>query len=41
MSLFGSLGLARAGLKTFIASLNLSIFNLNNHGVLMLSNMEF
>ena len=41
MSLFGSLGLARAGLKTFIASLNFSIFNLNIHGALMLSNMGF
>jgi hypothetical protein len=41
MSLFGSLGLARAGLKTFIASLNFSIFNLNIRGALMLSNMGF
>ena len=41
MSLFGSLGLARAGLKTFIASLNFSIFSLNIHGALILSNMGF
>jgi hypothetical protein len=41
MSLFGSLGLARAGLKTFIASLNFSIFNVNIRGALMLSNMGF
>jgi hypothetical protein len=41
MSLFGSLGLARAGLKTFIASLNFSIFGFNIHGALMLSNMGF
>jgi hypothetical protein len=41
MSLFGSLGLARAGLKTFIASLNFSIFNLNVCGALILSNMGF
>ena len=41
MSLFGSLGLARAGLKTFIASLNFSIFDLNIHGALILSNMGF
>ena len=41
MSLFGSLGLARAGLKTFIACLNFSILNLNIHGALMLSNMGF
>ena len=37
--LFGSLGLARAGLKTFIASLNFSIIHLNIHGAFMLSNM--
>ena len=41
MSLFGSLGLARAGLKTFIANLNFSFFNFNIHGALMLSNMGF
>ena len=41
MSLFGSLGLTRAGLKTFIACLNFSIFNLNIRGALMLSNMGF
>ena len=41
MSLFGSLGLARAGLKTFIASLNFSIFDFNIRGALMLSNMGF
>ena len=41
MSLFGSLGLTRAGLKTFIASLNFTIFSLNIHGALMLSNMGF
>ena len=41
MSLFGSLGLARAGLKTFVAGLDFSIFNLNVHGALMLSNMGF
>ena len=41
MSLFGSLGLARAGLKTFIASLNFSIFGLNIHGARLLSNMGF
>jgi hypothetical protein len=41
MSLFGSLGLARAGLKTFIASLNFSVFNQNIHGALVLSNMGF
>ena len=41
MSLFGSLGLARAGLKTFVASLNFSVFNLNVPGARMLSNMGF
>ena len=41
MSIFGSLGLARAGLRTFVASLNLSIFNFNIHGALILSNMGF
>ena len=41
MSLFGSLGLARAGLKTFIASLSFFIFSFNIHGALMLSNMGF
>ena len=41
VSLFGSLGLARAGLKTFIASLNFSVFNLDVRGALMLSNMGF
>jgi hypothetical protein len=41
MSLFGSLGLARAGFKTFIASLDFSIFNWNVRGALMLSNMGF
>ena len=41
MSVFGSLGLARAGLKTFIASLNFSIFDRNIRGALMLSNMGF
>ena len=41
MSLFGSLGLAHTGLKTFIASLDFSIFNLNVDGALMLSNMGF
>jgi hypothetical protein len=42
MSVFGSLGgLARAGLKTFIACLNFSILNLNVHGARILSNMGF
>ena len=41
VSLFGSLGLARAGIKTFVASLNFSILSLNIHGALMLSNMGF
>ena len=41
VSLFGSLGLARAGIKTFVASLNFSILRLNIHGALMLSNMGF
>jgi hypothetical protein len=39
MSLFGSLGLARAGLKTFLASL--SIPSLNIAGARTLSNMGF
>ena len=41
ISVFGSLGLARAGLKTFIASLNFSIFNRKIRGAQMLSNMGF
>ena len=41
ISLFGSLGLARAGLETFVARLNFSIFNANIRGALMLSNMGF
>ena len=39
VSLFGSLGLARAGIKTFVASLDISSFNIR--GALMLSNMGF
>ena len=39
MSLFGSLGLARAGIKAFVASLDISSFNIR--GALMLSNMGF
>ena len=41
MSVFGSFGLARAGLKTFIAILNFLIFNRNIRGALTLSNMGF
>jgi hypothetical protein len=41
MSLFDSLGLARAGLEMFIASSNFSFFNFNIRGALMLSNMGF
>ena len=41
VSLFGSLGLARAGLKTFVACLKISMFGLNISGARMLSNMGF
>ena len=41
MSLFGSLGLARAGFKTFLAGINFSIRNWNFDGAQTLSNMGF
>jgi hypothetical protein len=41
MSLFGSLGLVRAGFKTFLASVNFSIRKWNFDGATMLSNMGF
>jgi hypothetical protein len=41
MSLFGSLGLARAGFKTFLASVNFSFRKWNFDGATMLSNMGF
>ena len=39
MSLFGSLGLARAGFKTLLASVNFSIRKWNFNGAMILSNM--
>jgi hypothetical protein len=41
MSLFGSLGLARAGFKTFLASVNFSVRNWSFDGAQALSNMGF
>jgi hypothetical protein len=41
MSLFGSLGLARAGFKTLLASVDFSIYKWNFDGATMLSNMGF
>jgi hypothetical protein len=41
MSLFGSLGLARAGFKTFLASINFSIRKWHFDGAQTLSNMGF
>src|ERR1700726_1786089 len=41
MSLFGSLGLARAGFKTFLAGINFSIGKWHFNGAQTLSNMGF
>ena len=41
MSLFGSLGLVRAGFKTFLAGANFSISKLHFNGAQILSNMGF
>jgi hypothetical protein len=41
MSMFGSLGLARAGFKTLLASINFSIRGWNVNGATSLSNMGF
>jgi hypothetical protein len=41
MSLFGSLGLARAGFKTFLAGINISIRKWHFDGAQTLSNMGF
>jgi len=41
MSMFGSLGLARAGFKTLLASINFSIHGRNFNGAMSLSNMGF